>query len=248
MKGGFAPGSAKGAEKRIGNADRVGKKAEKEVSQTEFLSFLEPFLATMTLGHFKSILDGGAQQQAKIDPDVYARFSKDLKRRILNCYIFDQKTPLDDRTFETELRPKAEIPSITPFTTEFFVKHDVLDEFRGPVSPVVEEKLGGLWREKKRLCEAICQAIIERAKIHGYFQIREQIQKGLDSVHNKMKARRKKQYEEAELEFIKEYLDRMDEFYAEFGTPDQFGYDALIFPDLLTAERGFAQPDFTYLP
>lgn len=222
--------------------------SKNEITHTEFMNFLEPFFEAIDEKKFKELTKISDNKDLKVSEDIYKRSGSILKERLCSCYVFDDKVEIPEGNFETELafatfhNPKADF-------CQFFTKYNILDDFKTLKILSVEQEYRETVQQNNENRMIMAQALPERAKVTGYFQAYELINKELENVYRKAKIKKKKGRQDLDYETVEEYLYRIQEFIEVFGECHQFPDEVLLFPDLLKEDSDDKEKDdFVYLP
>jgi len=220
-----------------------------EVTHTDFINFLAPFFEPPDEKKFNDLVTVLPSQKQEKSLEFYKRYGSILKDRLCCCYVLNNDGEIDCNThFEKELSFRSQASSKNDFAS-FFVKNNILDDFKNIKLLSVEQEYEDQVRKNIMNRQIIGEALKERVKITGYFQAHEMIHKELENVYNKVRSKKKKMKLDLDDETVEEYLKRIDEFVVTFGDCNQFEDGCTTYPDILTdGQDGGIIDDFVYLP
>jgi len=210
-------------------------KKKKDITHTEFMEFLAPFLELVDEKKIDLLKPSEPSAEAHISRSEYVRNSDILKDRLCACFIFKEEVSIDDlcggREFTNDLRVLYEDRMLCT-NVSFFQKMQILNEFQSSDSEGMMRRYIDQVKVNNERKNKIKEALGERLKMEGYYQLKGQLHKELDGQYKKMCLRKKKLAGTVDEEITKEYLLRMDEFLEIFGDWTQFPDDYYVHDDL----------------
>lgn len=211
------------------------------------MTFVEPFYELLKKKNFEEFKKMSEVKNFDFKREMYAKWSDCLNEKLLSSYQFDDSVEVEDVQFSTPLEPIKPIESVD-FVPPFYEKNRILESYRTPTfkNALVEYRRQVERNNKRR--SVILDIIPERVRYSAYFcafdlinSRLEETQKRLNGLRNKIKP------SEADADIVREYLDRIYEFFDVFGFPDQFGSDEMEYPDIINdATDQEKDPDMQY--
>lgn len=202
--------------------DSIAKKKTKEsFTHMEFLDYIDPFFESLKEKHLDSLKVVVQPKNFNLKKDVYSKWIEQLKEKLCSCYVFNDDVEFEKKSFETPLMLIQNIKNFQSEKTSFAEENEILENYRlnGFVCLLNEYKEQVAKNNARR--KAIVEIILKRAKYVGYFHAFDLIKKELEDIQKKRSQSKKKRRGEFEDETVREYLNRINEFYDAFGTPDQ---------------------------
>lgn len=215
--------------------DITKKMKNKDVfTHTEFLDYLDPFLEPLKEKHFSFLQTISQPKSFKLKKEVYLRWVDQLKEKLCSIYIFNDNVEFEKASFNTPLALAQNIKKFQHEKASFAEENEILENYRlKGFTNLINEYKAQVERNNQRKA-AVLGVLEERIKYSGYFHAFDLIKKELEDIQKRRVHSKKLRKFEFEDETIKEYLNRIAEFYDAFGTPDQFNNN-FEFSDLFSS-------------
>jgi len=211
------------------------KKQSKQLfTHQDFLTFVEPFYELLKKKNFDDLKKTYEPKSFELKRETYAKWAACLNEKLLSSYRFNEDVELPECSYEAPLEVRKPIKSIE-YVPSFYEKSGVLESYRAPMFKSILSEYRNQVHLNNQRRKTIFAVIPERTKLQGYFCAFDLINGKLEDIQKKRSGYKKKiKSTEFEAEMIREYLDRIYEFFEVFGTPDQFSSDEMIFPDIIS--------------
>ncbi|KAM0681563.1 hypothetical protein GINT2_000076 [Glugoides intestinalis] len=219
-----APSFPKRSLPRYQNArSAISKKNEKKAfTHQEFISFVEPFYAALKAKHYAELKKMSKVKKFDFDTGIYTRLSELLCEKLMSAYSFKDDIQIEDISFDTPLELKTPI-KLKSFPTTFFEKNRILENYReNTFNNFLAEYEAQVGRNNRRR-RILLEELPKLCKMPTYFYLFDQINTKLEDVYKRAKNIKKStKFTDIDKETIREYLERIREFFDEFDQPDQF--------------------------
>lgn len=211
----------------------IKKQEKRTLTHQEFLSIIEPFYEPLKKKHFEELKKMSDLKNFDFKKEMYLKWATHLNEKLMSSYQFEDDVEVEEFQFDTplELRKPIKSQDVLP---SFYEKNRVLEAYRTSVfKSLLAEYKSQVERNNGRR-SLILDVLPKRIRFSAYFRIFDLINGKLEEIYKK-KANLKKKTTLNELNYamIREYLDRMNEFFEVFGPPDQFVSDEMNHPDII---------------
>lgn len=208
------------------------RKTKQTFTHQDFMSFMEPFYELLRKKHYEEFKKIPEPKNFDLKKEAYTKWASCLNEKLLSSYQFDNSVEIPNRSYDTPLEVWKPIKS-SDYIPPFYEKNGILESYRPPLFKSTLREYHGQIEKNNRRRALILSIIPERAKLSGYFCTLDLISEKLQDMQRKKNAYKKKlRPSELDYEVIREYLDRMYEFFEVFGHPDQFTGGELLYPDI----------------
>lgn len=210
------------------------KQSKLTFTHQDFLSFIEPFYELLKKKNFEELKKIYEPKNFEFRKETYAKWAACLNEKLLSSYRFEDDVDIPECKYDTPLETKKLIKPIE-YTPGFYEKNNILENYRTSAFKNALKAYQSQVATNNERRKAILRVVPERVKLQGYFCAFDLINCKLEEIQRKRCGYKKKiKSSEFEAEMIREYLDRIYEFYDVFGLPDQFSPDELNYPDIIT--------------
>ncbi|ELA42759.1 uncharacterized protein VICG_00074 [Vittaforma corneae ATCC 50505] len=209
------------------------KQSKQSFTHQDFMAFIEPFYELLKKKNFEEFKKMSEVKNFDFKKEIYAKWSGCLNEKLLSSYQFDDNVEIEDVQFGTSLEPIKPIESLE-FVPPFYEKNRILESYRTSMfKDALKEYKRQVERNNKRR-SIILNVIPKRARYSAYFYAFDLINSKLEELQKRLNVLKKNiKPNELEADMIREYLDRIYEFFNAFGFPDQFDSDEMNYPDII---------------
>lgn len=210
----------------------IKKHQKSSFTHQDFITFIDLFLANLKEKNMAELKKMSEVKQFVFKSEIYTKMSALLCEKLISSYRFTNEAPVEDYQFDTRLETKRPIKSLD-LPTAFFEENRILEEYRtATFKSIMNEYETQVDRNNKRRSR-ILKLIPERAKMPAYFYLFDQINGKLEEIQRKkIQMKKKGKVSEIDEEIMKEYLDRVYEFFDVFGPYDQYSDHELNYEDV----------------
>lgn len=206
-------------------------KAKETFTHMEFVDYTEPFFEPLKEKHWQFLQTITQPKNFNLKKEVYMKWIDQLKDKLCSCYVFND-VEFEKVHFDSPLVLNQNIKKISHDKTKFAEENEILESYRlSGFTSLLNEYKDQVNRNNQRR-KAIASLIEERSKYYSYFRAFDLIKKELEDIQRKRIQSKKKKRGEFENQTIREYLNRIEEFFNAFGTPDQF--EEMDYSDIFT--------------
>lgn len=212
---------------------QIKKQAKKAFTHQDFMDFVEPFYENLKKKNFEDFKKNLEAKNFNLKKEVYQKWSSPLNEKLFSSYQFDDNVEIEDVEFEVPLQVIKPIKFIETIPV-LYENKNILESYRiAPFNTLLKEYQEQIERNNKRRL-LILEQIPKRIKVSSYFCAYDLINSKLEEVQKKKLGLKKKtKLVDIESDLVKEYLDRIYEFFEVFGTPDQFNEYEMVYPDII---------------
>jgi hypothetical protein len=225
-------------------------KSKKQIKQTfthhDFMTFVLPFHENIKKKSFEDFKKMSEMKNFILKKEAYSKWSTELNEKLLSTYQFDDTVEIENVQFDTSLELKKQIKP-TDCVLPFYENNKILENYRLPAFKGVHKEYESQVERNNKRRSKILEIISKRARLSGYFCAYDLLCNKLIEMQKKSGTKRKIKYAETDAEMIREYLDRIYEFFDVFGGPDQFKDDEMIYHDIIDdAIEAENEPEIQY--
>lgn len=209
------------------------KQTKQIFTHQDFLSFVEPFYELIKRKNFEELKKTHEPKNFELKKEAYTKWATCLNEKLLSSYRFEESVEVPECSYEIPLEVRKPIKS-TEYIPSFYEKNGILEAYRIPMFKSTLNEYRSQVDLNNRRRKTILAVIPERVKLQGYFCAFDLINGKLEEIQRKRSGYKKKlKSSEFETEIMREYLDRVYEFFDVFGVPEQFSSDEMIYPDII---------------
>lgn len=212
------------------------KDTEKQsMTHAEFMAFIEPFYELVKEKNFEELRKQTTAKNFNLKREIYSKLDEQLRERLCSSFVFSEDVEIEDISFDTDLVLKKSIKPLSMFSS-VFEKHNVLENYRAPEYKAMLREYEHQVAVNNARRVAIADAVKKRIGFQAYFYAYDIMHTEIIELGKRMKTRKRKSRCEADIETIREYLRRIEEFHEAFGTPDQFPDNETDYSDVLSPD------------
>lgn len=220
------------------NSYFVKNTTNKNMTHSEFISFVEPFYELVKEKNLEELKKQNVPKIFNLKKDLYVKLNEQLREKLCCSFIFNEDMEINSSVeYNTKLTLRKPIKTSNIFYN-IFEKHDILKNYEstGYKNLIAEyENQVKINNERKLI---VYDLVKERMKYQCYTHAFDLVHYELDELAKRNKLKKTQTCGTVDLLIVKEYLERLEEFYDLFGTFDQFDDNQLNYKDSFESDKG----------